>query len=246
MFSLGVRDCKLESDTAFVGSAPNVFEQCHEHAAAQGRGHAMSEEVLQRVCRIAVGVTGADGAVIALQAGVGWVCRARTGNRAPGLGALLDMASGISGKCVQTGQTLICQDAFTDGRVAADVCDSLGIRSVLAVPIKRDEEVFGLLEVLSDQPNAFREYHVSRLRRLLDSLSELLYKITEADLEVKRFQYPLSVSKYQGDPQSQSLLRFLEQGTYQAVQRARAVKVVAMAFVVLGTIGSVMWFICSQ
>jgi hypothetical protein len=192
-----------------------------------------------------VGVTGGDGAVLVLRDGSGLICRARTGKPAPALGAILDTGSGISWRCVQTGQALICYDSFTDSRVAREVCASLGIRSVLAVPFKRDEEVFGLLEVLSDQPNAFSECHVQRLMKILDSAGDLLDQTTVANLQVKSFQYTESVNEHQIDPQSPLLPHLLEDA-YQPPQRAHRVKVVAMIFAVLGTIGAVIWFIYSQ
>jgi GAF domain-containing protein len=225
---------------------PSRFVSTKERAPAEASQGDVVEEALQRVCRNAVGVTGADGAAIALRDGSGWVCRARIGKLAPALGAFLDVHSGISGKCVQTGQALICHDAATDSRVAAEVCNTLGIRSVLAVPFKRDEEVLGVVEVLSDQPYAFGECHVSRLSRLLDSASERLVLVTLSNLRLKLFEHPTSIKDFQTGETTESFLDIARRDTYKTLQRARLIKIVAAVLAIIGIVGIAVLFVSSQ
>jgi GAF domain len=84
-------------------------------------------------------------------------CRASAGADAPGLGARLKVGSGFSGECVRSGMLLRCDDSESDARVDRQNCRMLGIRSMIAVPVKDSECVLGILEVFSPRPKAFSE-----------------------------------------------------------------------------------------
>ncbi len=96
------------------------------------------------------------------------VCKASSGNDAPPIGARLQVGSGFSGECVKSGKILRCDDAETDTRVDQETCRALGIRSILAVPVRRDEKAIGLVETFASQPNAFTEGDSRVLQRLTD------------------------------------------------------------------------------
>jgi GAF domain-containing protein len=83
------------------------------------------------------------------------ICRASAGPGAPPVGATLHVGSGFSGECVRTGKLSRCNDTETDERVDRQSCRALGIRSILAVPVRVREKVIGLLEVFSPHPGAF-------------------------------------------------------------------------------------------
>jgi hypothetical protein len=108
--------------------------------------------------------TGADGVAIALEEGGVVMCRARAGECAPPIGALLDKESGLSGLCLRTGEQIRCDDTEADERVDASVARVLQIRSVLALPVLRGGRVIGLIEVLSRKPNAFGSRDEETLR----------------------------------------------------------------------------------
>jgi GAF domain-containing protein len=111
-------------------------------------------------------VTGATGVAIGLKHGREIVCQAVSGETAPGLGINLDCDSGFSGECVRTGRVLHCSDTKTDSLIDANRCDQLGVRSVIAVPLHRQQEVVGLIEIFSTQPRAFDEEDIGHLQRL--------------------------------------------------------------------------------
>jgi GAF domain/PilZ domain/Sel1 repeat len=98
------------------------------------------------------------------------VCKASAGNDAPPIGARLQVGSGFSGECVKSGSVLRCDDAETDTRVDQETCRALGIRSILAVPISRDEKSIGLIETFAPLPNAFTEGDGRVLQRLADMI----------------------------------------------------------------------------
>jgi protein TonB len=92
------------------------------------------------------------------------------------LGARLDAEAGLSGECIKTRQTQRCEDAQSDARADAEACRSLGVRSVLILPLLQLDELVGVFEVFSSQPAAFGKRDESTLhvlsQRVLASLSQ--------------------------------------------------------------------------
>jgi len=113
------------------------------------------DAALYLIARRAQAFTRADSAAIALTEGEDMVCCGTSGPSAPPAGAHLKVGSGFSGECVRTGLLLRCDDSETDGRVDRESCRYLGIRSMIATPIRWDVSIIGLLEVFSPEPNAF-------------------------------------------------------------------------------------------
>jgi putative methionine-R-sulfoxide reductase with GAF domain len=126
------------------------------------------EAALQLLAERAQYITGASGAAIALLQGSEMICRASTGPSAPELGAEVQMKSGLTGESVRTRQVLRCDDAETDSRVNRESCRALGIKSVMVVPLVREQEVIGVFELLADRANAFEERDVTALERLAE------------------------------------------------------------------------------
>ena len=120
-------------------------------------------------------LSGAEGTALGLETRGIIVCRARSGSIAPPIGAPISAESGLSGACLRTGTILVCQDAMTDSRVDAEVCRTLGIRSVAAVPVRGSKRVAGILEAFSSRPNAF-DSDALRVLRDLAEVAELGYR----------------------------------------------------------------------
>jgi TonB family protein len=136
------------------------------NALATG-GHC-PEAMLRAIADTARILTGANGTAIALRTNGVVVCRARSGDIAPELGALLNVDSGISGECFRLSRVLRCDDTQSDNRVEPEVCRSLGIRSIAAVPLRSPEGTFGIIEVLSSQAGAFAKEQVNFLKDLAE------------------------------------------------------------------------------
>jgi putative methionine-R-sulfoxide reductase with GAF domain len=128
------------------------------------------DATLQLLAERAQYITGASGAAIALRQGDTMVCCASSGPSAPGLGAHLQLDSGLSGESVRTRQILQCDDAENDPRVNRDSCRAFGIASVVVMPLIRGEEVFGVFELLSGRPRAFEERDFIALNRLAEMI----------------------------------------------------------------------------
>ena len=103
-------------------------------------------------------------------------CRASSGASAPPVGVTLQVGSGFSGECVRNGKLLRCDDTETDERVDRQTCRALGIRSIIAVPVRVRERVVGLLEVFSAQANVFTENDSTVLQRLAETIQTAIIR----------------------------------------------------------------------
>lgn len=101
------------------------------------------------------------------------VCRASSGSVAPPVSARMHVASGFSGQCVTTGKLLVCSDTETDDRVDRESCRAMGLRSILAAPIRAGEKSVGLMEAFSAQPHAFSESDGKVLLRLAETVLDV-------------------------------------------------------------------------
>jgi hypothetical protein len=130
------------------------------------------ETELQSIAERALSLTRATGAAIAMSAGSDneMTCMASAGDDAPPVRSRLQVGSGFSGECVRSGRSLRCDDSETDDRVDRAGCRSLGIRSLVAVPIRQGSKVIGLLEVFSPQPYAFNADDIGALQQLTASI----------------------------------------------------------------------------
>jgi hypothetical protein len=111
-------------------------------------------------------LTRGTSAAIALVHKGGVMCRASVGESAPALGTRLDVNSGLSGECFREGRTLRCDDAENDPRVDLESCRKLGVRSILAAPVRFERDTVGLLIVCSDAPFNFDEGDVAVVESL--------------------------------------------------------------------------------
>jgi putative methionine-R-sulfoxide reductase with GAF domain len=134
------------------------------------------DAALHLIVRRAQVFTRADSAALALTEGEDMVCRANFGPSAPSRGVHLKVGSGFSGECVRTGSLLRCDDSETDGRVDPESCRYLGIRSMIAAPIRWDLSIIGLLEVFSSEPNAFSPDADLVLSRLAEITAEAVHR----------------------------------------------------------------------
>ena len=87
------------------------------------------DSALQLLVERAQYITGATGAALALPERDEMVCRASAGASAPGLGARLQVRSGLTAESIARRQLLRCDNAESDPRVNLEACRALGIAS---------------------------------------------------------------------------------------------------------------------
>ena len=166
---------------AFVGSRPeapprpNYTDTLAAVTAVQRQAEALGADLaaaLQLISDRSQTLVRASGAAIALADADPdfMVCHASSGADAPPIGARLQVGSGFSGECVKTSLPLRCDDTELDARVDRESCRALGIRSILAVPVRVPERSIGIVEVFSSQPNTFSESDHRVLQRLAESV----------------------------------------------------------------------------
>jgi GAF domain/Sel1 repeat len=148
------------------------------------------EAALHLIAQHALTLTSASGAAIALLDPLNraeMICRARVGTDSPDMGARLNAGAGFSGQCVTAAVTLKCDDSESDSRVDRESCGRLGIRSIVACPVKHDREVMGILEVFSAKPAAFGANDIAALDRLAGFLEHATGRPEDKPAAMLRF-----------------------------------------------------------
>ncbi len=172
------------------GSGPGAESDLGELAAlfaAHGGGNFSPEVsaqfaleiVLNEIVEQACLATGATGAAIVLVRDGEMVCRASSGVNAPVLGAPLGSESGLTAECIKTRRVQRCDDAQDDPRADAEASRSLGVRSVMILPLLRKDELAGVLEVFSSRPAAFGDKDELTLEALAQRILKNLERASE-------------------------------------------------------------------
>jgi hypothetical protein len=160
---------------AFVPPRPDYSDTLAAVTAVQRQVEALGSDLggaLRLIAERAQTLVRASGAAIALAEAEPnfMICRASSGRDAPPLGARLQVGSGFSGECVKAGTLLRCDDTDIDTRVDRESCRALGIRSMVAVPVRVGVKSIGILEVFSGQANTFSQADGAVLQRLADTV----------------------------------------------------------------------------
>jgi EAL domain-containing protein (putative c-di-GMP-specific phosphodiesterase class I) len=120
-------------------------------------------------------VPSAEGAVIELFAKrTSLVITAASGNVADSVGSVLSVAHSLSGLAIRSGVTQRCYDATTDHRVDTPLAAELGILSMICVPLRRDDERVGVLNITSSKASAFGPADEKSLAGLADFVSSMI------------------------------------------------------------------------
>ncbi len=158
----------LEAESETLGARGNGVER-QRSATVQYEFNALGNDLsatLRLIAERARTLTRGTSAAIALVHKDGVMCRASVGGSAPALGTRLDVNSGLSGECFREGKTLRCDDAEVDPRVELESCRRLGVRSILAAPVRYERDTVGLLMVFAPEPFNFDEGDVAVVESL--------------------------------------------------------------------------------
>ena len=145
---------------------------------------------LHLIAQRALTLTWASGTAIALINKLNpseMVCRARAGTDSPEIGARLEAGAGFSGECVLAGKAISCDDTEYDSRVDRKNCRALGVRSIVACPVKRGREIIGIIEVFSPEPAAFWANDITVLQRLTTFVTRAVQRAEHARAGVLAF-----------------------------------------------------------
>jgi GAF domain-containing protein len=159
---------EAETEAAENGAAENGDER-PASATVQYEFSSLGTDLtaaLRLIGERARSLTRGTSAAIALVHKGGVMCRASVGDGAPALGTRLDVNSGLSGQSFRAGQTLRCDDAENDPRVDLESCRRLGVRSIVAAPVRYERDTVGLLMVFATEPFNFDEGDVAVVESL--------------------------------------------------------------------------------
>jgi GAF domain-containing protein len=144
----------------------STTENDHAHENDLSIAQIDLEPAIGVITERAQALTRATGAAIALRKGQEVICRARSGRTAPDLGVRLQTESGVSAKCLRTGEVVLCSNSAADLDADRLSCERLGVRSILAAPLRQAQRTLGIFEVLSSVPNAFNSQDVATMQLL--------------------------------------------------------------------------------
>lgn len=94
------------------------------------------------------------------------------GGRYPG--TRIPRGAGLSGQVIETGETILIPDLVQSNTNRIHFGDPQSVRSVLAVPLRQGEHVFGMISAQSYQPDMYHEGHRSLLETLAAQFSTTL------------------------------------------------------------------------
>lgn len=180
--------CTVPSEAETESDVDSSRVPARHHVRADSESATAHDHVLQTPIDLepAIGViteraqvlTGASGAAIALRKGHEVICRARAGRTAPDLGVRLQTESGVSARCLRTGEVVVCSNVEDDPHADRLTCERLGVRSILAAPLRQSQQTLGIFEVLSAAPNAFDSQDVATMQLLSSMMVAAIARIS--------------------------------------------------------------------
>jgi diguanylate cyclase (GGDEF)-like protein len=159
-----------------------IIELQNEIAAAQLDLDAVLRVVVERAGTL----TAATAAMVELVEGDELVYRAVSGTATPSLGLRLRRGASLSGRCVELGVPLCCDDAAVDPRVDQQACRRVGVRSMICVPLLHRGEALGVLKVASSSAHAFGPVDIETLKLLAAVIAAALHHA--AQFEATRYR----------------------------------------------------------
>ncbi len=235
-----------ESAPTTSADTPGTSENLDENAALSSlkkliaAGDHRLDPLLETIADAARRLTGASGAALAMWKDGAMVCRARSGKTAPALGTRLSADTGISGECLRTGKTQHCIDTEHNPLVDAEVCRSLGLRSIAVSPIQGWREINGILEVFSTQPAAFTEAHIVLLEQLA-SLAERARALQPRDASPTAPKPPSAAVKASGLLPASDRVGDVALAFIGAPRRSRALVLGVLGLLAISLMALVIW-----
>ena len=131
-------------------------------------------DVLQLVADTVLRQTHARGAVVELLKDGQLMAQAVAGDHVRPVGHLLPVDQSLLWPTLSEGRTIVCNDTEAQGWDMTHMPHRLGVRSVMAVPLRSGDVIVGSLKVTSDQVNAFSRRDVAHLEILTESLGAMV------------------------------------------------------------------------
>jgi GAF domain-containing protein len=124
------------------------------------------DAALQLLAGRAQSTTGASAVAIALFEGEQLACRASSGRMPEGSDAHLPLNYSIVKESIRVQQIVCCRDTENTARDDRESCRALGIKSIMVLPLIREDRVIGVFELLADKVGVFDDRQGAELERL--------------------------------------------------------------------------------
>ncbi len=177
-----------------IPSSKKLLEVIKIHTDVVKLGHDLGS-VMQLVTDRTLGLVGADGAAIELAEEDDMVYRATSGIAEAHLGLRLKLKKSFSGLSASSGKVLYCADSETDQHADRAACRRIGLRSMVAIPLRHNKESVGVLKAMSTQVDGFTAEDIELLRLISDLVGSAMYFSThfdDSDLYHKATHDPLT------------------------------------------------------
>ena len=139
-----------------------LFQAVMEVQQAVAAAGLDSNTVMRVIAERSLALTGAAGAVVEMVQGDQMVPRFAVGMDADAH----PLRGSLSSAAVRTGEMQRTDDAASDARVDRSILERDGMRSIVAVPLKADGRVLGVLKVVAADPSSFRDRDARALELL--------------------------------------------------------------------------------
>lgn len=131
------------------------------------------ESALAVVTQRAAEIAKASGAALAIADGNKVGYRAASGASWPALGSDVALEKALCSSCLRTGQAIRCADV-TELPLHAEECHRRGIQALIAVPVYREGQITGALELYFAAPRAISDQEVHACQLMAGIASEAL------------------------------------------------------------------------
>lgn len=121
-------------------------------------------------------ITRADGVALGLLENGKLVYRADTGDAATQLNAPALITATLAAECFRTGKALQSTQSRDDDRMDRGLCQQLGVESILAVPLRQEGKMAGVLELRFKRPNGFGSHDLRTCQLMAGLIGEVLTK----------------------------------------------------------------------
>jgi len=128
-------------------------------------------------------LTQGSGSAIGFLSGSELEYYAATGSAASQAGTKMPRDSSFAHECLRTGQLLQCPSADTDPRLSPEQCRALGVKALIAVALKHEGVVAGVLEVHFSQVNSFDEPQIRTCQLVSGLVEEAILKPLRGNLD---------------------------------------------------------------
>jgi len=135
------------------------------------------DRAMQMIADSALNVARASGSAIALLEEHELVCRAGSGTAAQEIGRHVAAVMSASPPADMRREILRVENAHSDTRIEAEICRQFGAMSLLMLPIYKNNDLAGVLQVLFADPHTFRAGEVRAYRLMIGALEDGMLRL---------------------------------------------------------------------